>query len=333
MKNTKNFTNKKCLVFILSFCSIYGITRAQSDNYWSWNFNTPSNLLAGAVVGGNAGPSAVFYNPALIDHENVSSLSLSASFVSIRSLKVENIAGDGIDGEQTQFKVYPRFVSFILPTKNPRLGMEASILTPVKEESEYTLQHFDELDIIQRTEGVETYSGYLKYLRRYNDTWIGFGSSYKLTDQIYIGLSSFLTIKSLKYQYNYQSQAFQEGDSVVVGQSTEPKYIAESGFDEELNYTDFSLVFKAGAQFTSKNEQWSIGANITFPNIKIAGQANTRKAFTRNNVYDNSVDAFTSNLALIRKAEKVNTRVKTPFSSAIGLQYYSQSKDTYFTFT
>jgi hypothetical protein len=333
MKNRKYLAYKKYFVFLLSFCSLYGIARAQTNNYWSWNLNTPSTLLAGAVVGGNAGPSSVFYNPALIDHDKMPLLSLSASIISVEFLKAENIAGDGIDADRSQLKIHPRFISYILPNKNPRLGMEASILTPVKEDSEYTLQHFDELDIIQRTEGLETYSGYLNYSRRYNDTWIGFGASYKLTDQIYFGLSSFLTIKSLKYQYNYRSQAFQEGDSVVVGQNTEPKYIAESSFDEELRYTDFSFVFKGGAQFISKNERLSIGVNITFPNINLAGQADVRKAFTRNNVYDNSVDAFTANKVLVREVEKVKTRVKTPFSSAIGLQYYSQNKKTSFTFT
>ncbi len=32
----------------------------QGNIYWSWNFNTPSNLLAGAVVGGGAGQ--VYFN-------------------------------------------------------------------------------------------------------------------------------------------------------------------------------------------------------------------------------------------------------------------------------
>ena len=324
---------KKYLIFLLSFCSVYGVSRAQSDNYWSWTFNTPSTLLAGAVVGGNSGPSAVYYNPALIDHDKAPSVSLSANIVSLRILKIENIGGDGIDGEKSQFKVHPRFVSFILPNKDPRIGMEFSIFSPVKDEIEFKVQEFDELDIIERTEGVETYSGNMRYSRRYHDTWVGFGTSYKLTDQFYIGLSSFLALKSLNYKYDYKSQASQERDSVVVGQNTEAKYIAESSFDEELKYTDFSFVFKAGAQFKSKDDRWSIGANITFPNINLAGEAYVRKAFTRSNVYDNSVDAFTANISQAREGKKLNTRIKTPFSSALGMQYYTENRKTSFTFT
>ena len=78
---------------------------AQSDNYWSWNFNTKSALLAGSVVGGGEGPSSVYYNPSLIDHENMQSLSMSAVIASLQFYNVDNMAGDGIDADKILFKV------------------------------------------------------------------------------------------------------------------------------------------------------------------------------------------------------------------------------------
>jgi len=48
------------LKIILILFSSHGLL-AQSDTYWSWNFNTPSMLLAGSVVGGGAGPSAIIF--------------------------------------------------------------------------------------------------------------------------------------------------------------------------------------------------------------------------------------------------------------------------------
>ena len=65
--------NMKTIVYLL-IVFLLSLTQhclAQSDNYWSWNFNTPSTLLAGSVVGGSAGPSAAFYNLALIDHDDI----------------------------------------------------------------------------------------------------------------------------------------------------------------------------------------------------------------------------------------------------------------------
>lgn len=321
------------LVILALFLLSSNVSLSQSDNYWSWNFNTPSTLLAGSVVGGSAGPSAVFYNPSLIDHENVPSLSLSASIVSLQFFNAYNIAGEGIDADKFIFKIQPRFLSYVLPSKNEQLGMEAAILSPVSEEIEYTIQHFDELDIIQRTAGEEIYSGYLKYSRKYDDTWAGFGFSYRLNDQLYVGLSSFLSVKILKYEYRQRAQAHQEGDSVTVGTAMEPRYIAESSFEEEAKYWDLSFIFKGGAQYRSKNDRFSLGANVTFPSIRFIGQADVRKSFSRSNVYDNVGDSFTSNDILIEVENKVRTRVKTPFSTAIGFQYFTKSRKNSVSFT
>jgi len=333
MSEANDINYKSALVFVLIFFSIIRVTLAQSDNYWSWTFNTPSMLVAGSVVGGGAGPSAVFYNPALINHEQVPSLTLSANLVSLQSFKANNIAGEGIDADKLIFKIQPRFLSYILPSKNERFGLSAAILSPDSEEIEFTIQHFDELDIIKRTQGMETYAGYLKYSRRYDDTWVGFGASYKLSDKFYLGVSSFVSIKVLKYQYEKSAQAYQQGDSVVVGQNTEAKYIAESSYKEEMKYWDLSFVFKGGVQYKSENEQLNIGANITFPNIRFIGQADVRKSLSRSNVYDDSENAFTSNENFIEFEEDGRTKVKTPFSTALGIQYFTNSGKNSISFT
>ena len=330
---TNTFDYKSILFFLIVLFSIIQVSLAQSDNYWSWTFNTPSMLIGGSVVGGSAGPSAVFYNPALINHEQVPSLTLSANLLSIQSFKANNIAGEGIDADKLIFKVQPRFLSYILPSKNERFGLSAAILSPDSQEIEYTIQHFDELDIIKRTQGMETYSGYINYSRRYDDTWVGFGASYKLSDKFYVGVSSFLSIKVLKYQYERSAQAYQLGDSVVVGQNSEAKYIAESSYKEEMKYWDLSFVFKGGAQYKSENEQLRIGANITFPNIRFIGQADVRKNRSRSNVYDDSENSFTSNENLIEFEEDGRTKVKTPFSTALGIQYFTKSRKNSISFT
>ena len=90
---------------------------AQTVNYWSWNFNTPSTLLAGAVVGGAAGPSAIYYNPALINQDNVASLSISTSIISFQFFKINNLAGDGLHVNNWNFKIQPRFFSMYFQVK------------------------------------------------------------------------------------------------------------------------------------------------------------------------------------------------------------------------
>jgi len=326
---------KQCIKGALFVFLTFGANQlhSQSDNYWSWNFNTHSTLLAGSVVGGSAGPSSVYYNPALIDHENLPSLSLSASIVSLQFLKAYNIAGEGIDADKFIFKIQPRFLSYNIQNENERIGFEAAILSPVSEEVNYTVQHFDEIDVIQRMEGLETYSGYLKYSRKYDDTWAGFGVSYKISDRFFIGGSSFLSIKLLKYQYRKQTRAYQETDTIIVNDQPVPKYIAQSSFEEEMKYWDLSFIFKLGVQYKSKNERFSIGANLTFPNIRFIGQVNTRKAFMQSEIYNDIDDGFTPNESIVAIEENARSRVKDPFSTAIGFQYFTKNRKNMISLT
>ncbi len=301
-------------------------TVAQSNNYWSWNFNTPSNLLAGAVIGGGAGPSAIYYNPAQINHENTPSLSMSASIMSLQFFNAQNVAGNGIDADKFIFKIQPKFISFILPNKNSKLGLEAAVLSPVSEELEYTIQHFDQLDLIERTEGDEVYSGYLRYRRKYNTTYFGFGASYELSSNFFLGLSSFIAIDVSNYSFQQNAIAFQESDSVHVGSISEPRYISTNLSLEELKYWHMSLIFKVGFQYKSTNQQFSAGLNITIPSIGIYGQADIRKELGRSNIFDNSSGLFTRNEAFIGLEENVKATVKSPLSIAIGVQYSTENK-------
>ena len=98
------------LTFVFAIVSVN--TFAQSSYYWTQNFNTESSLLAGAVVGGNAGASAVFYNPALINQNESNKLALSANLVSLTTLKLDNLAGSGTDYNTMKLQFQPKFISY-----------------------------------------------------------------------------------------------------------------------------------------------------------------------------------------------------------------------------
>ena len=296
---------------------------AQSANYWSWNFNTPSTLLAGAVTGGGAGPSAIYYNPALIDQENISNFSLSANLISLQFFKAENIAGEGYDAEQFVFKVQPRFISYTLDNENDKLGVELTLLTPVSEEIRYTGQYINSLDVINRTQGNEIYSAYLNYARKYDDIWLGGGVSYRFSPQFFMGLSGFVSTKTLKYQYAEAPKAYQETDSVEVGGYYEPRYIAASWFQEEFQYWYSSLIFKLGAQYRAVNNRFSAGVNLTFPDIPVIGAGSVRKEIGRSEIFDDQEDNFIANENVVGFEEDMKVRVKNPFSAALGIQYIS----------
>ncbi len=334
LKNRILFNTVRITAISLFLLAINQQVYAQSDHYWSWNFNTMSMLMSGSVVGGNSDASAIFYNPSLISgvYESAS-LTLSASLISVQTYKSENIAGDGIDLKNTFVKVQPRFISYNYKTRNDRLNLEASVMTPVSEDIYYTLQHKDELELIQRTEGLENYSGYLRYSRKYDDLYLGLGGSYQLTEKLSVGSSLFISVKTLKYEYRQLAKAFQDSDTVYVEQLPEPMYIAESSFEEALKYWDLSLVLKLGAHYRLLNDQIGLGINLTFPNIPLFGKADVRKSLIRSNVYDNSEDQFTSDAAFIQVEEEARTRIKSPFSAAFGMSFATKSAKSTLSFT
>ena len=322
---------KKLLLFIVLFVTTHSAL-AQTDNYWSWNFNTPSTLLAGSVTGGGAGPSAVYYNPSLIDQENIPNFSLSANLISLQFFNAKNIAGEGKDAEQFIFKIQPRFISFTLDNKNEKLGVEFTVLTPVSEEIRYSGQYFDTLDIIKQMVGDETYSGYLNYSRRYDDLWFGGGLSYRFSEQFYIGMSGFVSVKTLKYQYIEEAKAYPESDSVIINGNIEPRYIASSGFQEELKYWYTSLIFKLGTQYRTANQRFSVGLNFTFPDIPIIGRGDVRKEIGRSNIFNDQDGEFVSNENVIGTEEDMKVRVKNPFSAALGIQFITANKKSTISF-
>jgi len=84
---------------------------SQSTNYWTRSFNEESSLLAGAVVGGGAGPTAIYYNPASISEVEASKLSLNASLFSFDIITLKNALGNNIDIGSTKFNIEPRLIS------------------------------------------------------------------------------------------------------------------------------------------------------------------------------------------------------------------------------
>ena len=325
-------SNIPWLLAIFLLFIFYTNAYSQNDNYWSWNFNTSSVLLAGSVVAGNAGFSSVFYNPALI-RGDMQSFSISASLLSLQSFKVDNAAGTGIDINKFLLKIQPRFISKVFTTKNEKIILEAAFLSPVSESSNFSIQHFDKRELINRTQGLETYSGYLKYERNYDDFFIGLGGSYKLNENLSIGMSSFVSVKFMKYNYQQSFSAFQETDTVIIEGMEEPSYIAQENFKEDLKFWDLDFIFKLGLQYKLMNGKFNLGLNITLPNLSIYGEGEIRIEKERSNIFNNESGEFTPNKNEIEISEKVRTNVKSPFSIALGLLYFLNSHNDIISLT
>jgi hypothetical protein len=149
------------LVFLLLILFPF-LIEAQVNNYWSYNFNEESSMVAGAVVGGGAGASSIFYNPAIISDINESKLSLNASLFAYEINNAKNILGEGIDLLSTRFYAIPRSVSFMYkPPNHPGWSLEFAYLNVANSEASgvnFTEKNIDILTFLPGTERYQVYT-------------------------------------------------------------------------------------------------------------------------------------------------------------------------------
>ena len=162
------------LSLVVLLFSFAGTARTQSFNYWTRNFNEESSLASGAVVGGGAGPSAIYYNPAGIGEKANSQLSIHASLFSINIYSLKNALGDGVDLSNTQFLIEPRFISYMLKP-HPRWNLEFAFLNNENYNMELNTSLDMYTDVLEHVEGEERYFARFQFLDRYRDDWVGWG--------------------------------------------------------------------------------------------------------------------------------------------------------------
>ncbi len=317
----------KTIVFKILFLLLPLVGFSQSDHYWSQNFNLGSSLLSGAVVGGKAGVSAIYYNPAQIGHDSTLNFSFSVNLLSFQSYNIENFAGENIDLSKFNFKLQPKYISYIFqPAKSDKIYIELAVLSRVSENLTFNVDHINKLNIIDRLDGDEHYTSNLKSRRKYDDKWVGGGLSYRFNNNWSIGASLFFSVKVLDYSYGHSMYAFQSSDTLFSGGNPEQYYFPLFELEEQLKYWDISLIPKFGIHYLSDNQGFGFGMNFTLPNISIYGEGDVGKKITRANVFDNDEGKFTSDLVLLEAQRKVRTNIKDPFSVAIGFLYRTRNE-------
>jgi hypothetical protein len=311
---------KKYVLIILA--SLPGYTlMAQMDHYWSWHFNTKSALASGAVVGGPADVSSIYYNPALIARTTESQLAVSPSLFTIDGINYENAFGQGLHAVKPLFQVQTPFISYTRNTKNDT-KLEFSYFTNNSDMLNLTFNHSSEIDILSQSDGVESYNGEVQFRKDYVDRWFGLGISKIVSDKISLGLSTFVSVKDLRYELEQTLRAFSESDSVIIDGISQVGYVAAYTDRELIRSFEGRLLFKGGIHFQGDN--WGFGLTIRSPSIHIAGVSGTKKEVSRINIYNPSdgspaVDSAYVSYLDYQDGEKI--KLKDPFSVSFGFEY------------
>jgi len=314
--------------------SLFSSCSGQSFNYWTRNFNEESSLAAGAVVGGGAGPSAIYYNPSAIGEINNSQLSIHASLFSINIYNIRNALGDDIDLNSVQFVIEPRFISYILKP-HKRWHVEFAFLN--NENYRVVLNSSLDMhtDVLKYLPGEERYFARFQYSDHYRDDWVGIGGSYMLSSSIRLGASMMVPVRQVTYQYLMDVEAMPLSDTVITPLGQVPYYVASYEEEDYFNFNNYRVLWKLG--FLYRKGPLGLGITVTTPSLNVYsdGKRVSRKA-SKNNIMDPDTAVMMPNYTLIDYAEKKEMQVnfKSPLSIAVGATYRlptPRSQTLYFT--
>jgi len=256
-------------VFILLFFTMSTQLDAQLMNhYWSQSYNSISSLLSGAVVAGDAGNAAIFYNPANITEiEQGSNISLAASFLTISHYTLQDAMGEGRNLSSTNFYVQPQFFSIGVNSPFNKWSFEIATFNRVKEQlnlgySESFNINYDESGVAQ--DRVVSQYNYRNY---YSDDWIGMGGAYTINEKWHLGISLNFSFSTLNYSSTNRVEIHPlSADSVVQG-SVNSTLLAENEYSERINFTNARMITRLGAAYESG--RWRFGLNISLPPLNI----------------------------------------------------------------
>jgi hypothetical protein len=309
------FLPAACVLTLMAMFSAPG--RAQGIWYWNQSLNTEASLLSGAVVAGESGIAAIFYNPATIPEMTQSNLSLSANLFTVYQYNAKNALGSDFPANRTQLDVQPRILTLTLnPKKYPGLTIEIAYFCKTNDYMQVNQGTSLTADIVPSNPGNEQYTADYYFRSKFQDYYGGIGMGYKLSGSFAVGFSAMISYKDDQYYNLITTNAFTDSE-------TEPQYLSEAMYNLKYNMYDVRLITKLGVHW--KKQSWAFGANLNLPSLKIFGDGTVVKQYEFSNIHKDAGSTETFSTYYGGRQKKCVSHFKDPLSIAAGANYYTPS--------
>ncbi|MDZ7635193.1 MAG: hypothetical protein U5L72_12510 [Bacteroidales bacterium] len=301
--------------------------RPQSGRYWDQNLNSDAALLSGAVVAGESGIAAIFYNPATITEMQKDNLSLSANLASSYYYNAKNALGTDFSPNRLQAYIYPRIVTLTFNPKNqPDLTVELAYFTKTNSYMQINQGTSFTGDIIASNPGNEQYTADYYLRLKYQDFYSGAGFGYKVSENLALGFSGLISYKDDQFYNLVTANAF-----TTAYQEASPQYVSEASYQIKYNMFDVRLITKLGIQL--RHNSWKFGANVNLPSLKIFGNGTVVKQYEYSNIHTDTGNPEASGLYYGGRQKECPAHFKDPLSIAAGANYMTHSGNTVILFT
>lgn len=309
------------VLFIIIILGSGFCIKAQINNYWSMGSNTSSSLLGGAVVGGEMGTVAIFYNPAGIEVEDQKQLALNVSLVNFNLHLFDNAVGSNRNLDYLEWGIVPRFISYQFNLKkNKRLSFQIAVFS----RDEKLVELFDQ-QTAQVTSSFDqkdyNYTASYDFERRYTDYWFGIGASYYINSKFSVGATIFGSGKSLRY---YQSSTVNlEQTANNIGPTS-----TWASMEKQYFYV-VSVIPKLG--FLYRLERFSFGMNFSFPSMRLYGDGYAKRSLQYSEIVYNGQPQ--DDYLNTEFNNHIVANVKEPFSVSIGATFTTFNEKTKYYFS
>jgi len=274
---------------------------AQDTHYWNHQYGTRSTLLGGAVIGSVTDMAATYYNPAALALFPNPEILLSGKVYQYNSLNLENGAGPGKDLTYNSIKAAPSIFagSFTFDWLGDH-SLSYSILT--RSSMDFGIE--GRRDGIREEDPNELMAGELIANQDLSDLWMGLTWSKRITQNISIGISPFLSARNQKTR----KHAYNEIQEQLSGD------VSASIITQQFEYNIYSVMAKIG--IGAIYDPLTVGLTLTTPYLNLTGEGSTLINIVRTGP---GIDEET--LYIINGQLDVDAEYQAPLSVGFGIGY------------
>ncbi|NEQ50431.1 MAG: hypothetical protein F6K11_09905 [Leptolyngbya sp. SIO3F4] len=296
------------------------LLHAQLSHYWTQGAGARSTLLGGAVVGHVEDNSAIFYNPAGLNHIQTSQLSLNANVYGISYFNLRNGGGSGIDMENVRALLYPQLISGIIsPKRHDKVTVGFGLSTRHFGLIRLAFVENKRLDLTDLNAGNELYLANFEFEGGMDEQWGTLAFGLRVNDEWKVGVSNIVSYRNQKSRlYSSVGLHGQDGSNL---ESVHALYTQRTVIDV------VSLLWKLGVQY--KSDTWSFGMTMTTPKLRVFGFSNSRIEIIQTGFAQLGLSRLDQ--SVVEQSSDVQAYYRQPWSFAVGLAHNFERSEVFFT--
>lgn len=309
---------RKNTIIIGFFLSSVTAGFAQMGNFWTQQVGTEGLLMGGALVAAQSNNAGLYYNPASISSNTISSFSFNSALFRTQFIWANNNFGEGTDFYEPYSYFESPFISMMIPLKN-KLGVKIGAGVFSRQNVDYNIlsRVYRENPFPELNHADADYEGIFNYRIRSSEHWLVFSSSRKFSDKLSLGFSAIVAIRTFDYSN------LTKADYYYSEGSAGERINAEFSFENKAYLLVYKLIIKGGIVYNI-NENNRIGLAVSTPSMRIFSSAKNYRAIRQSNIdklvdpdeADNYPDKVISNFS-----DELKGDFKNPLSISAGYEH------------